>query len=104
MYLESIEKIRDAEKALEQKKTEIAANGQNMINNAVKAGKALLDATQNVIKEKDLSSMKEADKTAEAHRREVISSTAGECEKLEEEAMQSMDKAVAEIVRRVVNR
>ena len=96
MSLEAITKIREVEDTMERAKADARAQGQKLVADAERAGRALLQQGRDQAAQEAAAAMKAAEAGAAKRRADK------DCKKLTADAGKRMDKAAQAILGRVV--
>lgn len=102
MSLEAITKIREVEDTMERAKADARAQGQKLVADAERAGRALLQQGRDQAAQEAAAAMKAAEAGAAKRREEILAQADEDCKKLTAEAGKRMDKAAQAILGRVV--
>lgn len=103
MSLEAIKQITDTEQQYQRKKKEAAADGQKLIIDAERGGKAYLEKAKTDAETEVRFLLKEAEEKAAIQAAELMKNAEIRCASLRQTAEQRLDQAVSKIVERIVS-
>lgn len=103
LSLDAIKQVTETEREAQEKKEAAAAQARQVVSDAQRSGKELLQAAQAEAEAQAKVLMAQAEERAAARRRELLEENERECDALRQKARTRLDEAAQRIVRRVVS-